>query len=145
MFILQMKWPKYKHGGKISYLLKRYSDVIYDYWLTMIFIFRKASLKVKNPTLISNVDFSIEIQYTYNKDEMQVIKDICDKYKLGTPEKRLDKEGVALFLLLYPALALERPISKIFGPFVFFLQNSSHSYLENDNFNLNLKIGAREY
>lgn len=145
MFILQMKWPKYKHGGKISYLLKRYSDVIYDYWLTMIFIFRKASLKVKNPTLISNVDFSIEIQYTYNKDEMQVIKDICDKYKLGTPEKRLDKEGVALFLLLYPALALERPISKIFGPFVFFLQNSSHSYLEDDNFNLNLKIGAREY
>lgn len=145
MFILQMKWPKYKHGGKISYLLKKYSDVIYEYWLTMIFIFRKASLKIHNPNTISNVDFSIQINYTFTSEEMNIFQELVEKYKLNnSADKNLSKENLAVYVLLYPTLALAEPISEIFGPFVFFLQESHHKTLENGDLVVTLKIGARE-
>jgi hypothetical protein len=145
MFILQMKWPKYKHGGKISYLLKKYSDIIYQYWLTMIFIFRKASLKIYNPHTISNVDFSIQIVYTFTAEEMTIFQDLIAKYKLNnSANKSLSKENLAVYVLLYPSLALAEPISEIFGPFVFFLQESTHKNLENGDLLVTLKIGARE-
>ncbi len=145
MFILQMKWPKYKHGGKISYLLKKYSDVIYEYWLTMIFIFRKASLKVHNPNTISNVDFSIQINYTFTGEEMNIFQELLSQYKLNnSSEKGLTKENLAVYVLLYPTLALAEPVSEIFGPFVFYLQESNYRNLVNGDLLVTLKIGARE-
>ena len=145
MFILQMKWPKYKHGGKISYLLKKYANVIYGYWLTMIFIFRKASLNVKNPSTISNVDFSIELNYSFTSEEMMVFEKIVANNKFNnSAERALTKENLAYYIFLYPTLALSGPISEIFGPFVFFLQESKNELLKNGDFQITLKIGARE-
>ena len=140
MFVLRMKWPKYRQGGRISHLLRKMNSMIFVDWLTTIFIFRKKPLILENPFAVSNVDFALDLGYTFSKEEMSTIKTY-----LVEKGSSLNSDVVAKRVWFYSIFSLAKPISEIFErPFAFILGSSDGKFLDNGDYVVQTKITARE-
>ncbi len=140
VFVLRMRWPKYKQGSKISHLLKKLNEAVFTRWLTNVFIYRKSPLKLKNAAAVSSVDFIQDYEYIFRTSEMQIIEEYLEERALGVNE-----ETVAKRIWLYCIFAFAQPVEEIFErPFAFTLTWVEGERLENGNFHVKARISARE-
>ncbi len=66
-------WEKISNKGELAKLLLNNYNYIYTTWLTKIFPFRGATLKMSEPAAPTAVDFKLNFSYAYSKAEMAAI------------------------------------------------------------------------
>ncbi len=67
-------WQKISNKGELAKLLLNNYDYIYTTWLTKIFPYRSAALKMSEPAAPTAVDFKLNFNYVYSREEMTAIE-----------------------------------------------------------------------
>lgn len=138
--LMESYWVHYKEGFKIAHLLKDHHEEIFNFYLNTIFPFRKRGLNFTNCEAPTPVDFKLDYHYRYNRQEIDIIKEIMD-------EKNIDGkiEGVLKRLLIFAVSSFSPMVEQIFGrPFAFQFSNIDAKQYNNGEWEVIAIISARE-
>jgi hypothetical protein len=135
-FLPRWEWWKGKKGGhQISPFIEEQGVHIFKIWLSFIFPFVYRRLQVDCKKGGSMVDCQGFIRYTYNPEERQLIKGICEQFKITMPE-----QDVARILITNAIKTLDPTISKIIeNKYRIFIDKID--FLEEQNENLSIQVG----
>ncbi|MDD1779417.1 MAG: hypothetical protein LUQ65_14740, partial [Candidatus Helarchaeota archaeon] len=91
-FMPRWEWWKGKKGGhQISPFIEEHGSHIFKIWLSLVFPFVYHRLLVECKKGGSMVDFQGFIHYAYNQEERQLIKEICERFKITMPEREVTR------------------------------------------------------
>ncbi|MHA1293211.1 MAG: hypothetical protein ACTSQJ_11155 [Promethearchaeota archaeon] len=133
-------WPKYRDRSRISHLLKDHYEDIFYFYLTVLFPFRKAGLKLEDPEAPTPVDFKLVYRYRYNSQEIKMIDEILKKYNI-----KASIEGILKRILIFTVSSFAPMVEVIFQrPFAFQFSNIDTLSHENGDIEVIAIISARE-
>ncbi len=140
MEIMKKYWPTYKDRSRISHLLKDHHEEIFNFYLTTIFPFRKAGLKLEFPEAPTPVDFKLNFEYHYNLKEIEMIESVMKQYKI---EGSVD--GILKRILIFAVSSFAPMVEAIFErPFAFQFSSIDAEKLDNGEYKVLAIISGRE-
>ncbi|MHA1272033.1 MAG: hypothetical protein ACTSQP_13995 [Promethearchaeota archaeon] len=144
--ILKEKWPKYRDRSRISHLLRDHYKEIFEFYLTVIFPFRKGGLELSDPEAPTPVDFKLVYKYRYNQKEIKLVEEIIKELDIRDSLGNLVKtEGVLKRIFIFAISSFAPLVEKIFErPFAFQFSNIDGFAHENGEYEVIAVMSARE-
>jgi hypothetical protein len=135
-FMPRWEWWKGKKGGhQISPFIEEQGVHIFKIWLSLVFPFVYHRLQIECQKGGSMVDTQGFIRYTYNPEERQLIKEICEHFKITMPEREVTR-----ILITNAIKSLDPTISKIIeNKYRIFIDKIDFS--EEKNEDLSIQVG----
>ena len=137
--LLQELWEKISNKGELAKLLLDNYEYIFLTWLTKIFPFRGAALKMSEPAAPTAVDFKLNFSYYYSKEEMTAIEAARRAKNIED-----DSQSIARRLFFFTVSAMGHLIAlTVDRPFAFQLAQMNGEEKSN-GYEINCIISGRE-
>ncbi len=138
--IMRSYWPKYEENSSIALLLNDHYEELFSHYLSVIFPFRLEGLELKDPEVLTLVDFKLFYSYHYNKKEIQEIEEIKKDLELKEKTNKILEK-----LFIFSIASFSSIIEKIFPrPFAFQFRKLEINYLSEDEIIVETIICGRE-
>ncbi|NVM29107.1 MAG: hypothetical protein HWN65_09695 [Candidatus Helarchaeota archaeon] len=131
-------WNKYTYNVFISDFIHNEGISIFSVWLAEVFPFSFESLDIDCPKGPSTVDALLNITYTYNPNELNLIRRLIAEVNIG-----VDEETLAKLLLIEAVKSISRILSEILENEYKFSTESVDTAIENDQLTIKYKAAGR--
>lgn len=138
--LMKKYWPEYRPRSRISNLLTDHHEEIFNFYLNILFPFRKRGLTYEDPEAPTPVDFKLVYKYHYNSKEIGVIREVMEE--LNSTDK---VENVLKRLFIFAISSFGPMVEQIFErPFAFQFSNIDANQLSNGEWEIIAVISGRE-